>query len=662
MLKTSLTAVIAAGLLSTAHATQNSDPAILPEHSPAFTPQEETLRTALRAGLSGGVSETALRALTTGERIPIIVLLEDDKTEAGAERAQDMESRINAVARLQERVLLDAFGVQGVLRADLGNVIARRGGDGDLSTVTRTYQATPGFSMIATANDIAVLNATQGVSAIFEDRAEPPLLQDTTVLVGAETVWANGFEGTGYSIAVLDSGVEAEHPMTGPAITASACFNQVVPGVSTSNCPGGVAQVTSLTSSAPGDSCVEAVLDPANGTNGCFHGTHVASTAAGRSTPLTSGPIAGVARDADIIAVNVFARFPAAQCGVGATQPCILSWTSDQIAALDWLFVNRGSLDLAAVNMSLGGGSNTSSCDATDPRTSVINNLRSAGIATVIASGNNGFTNAVSTPSCISSAITVGSTTKTDAVSGFSNASAQIDLLAPGSGILAAWQSEEPDPGQNCIAAGTPRAPGPDGFCHWYSTSSGTSMATPHVAGAFALLREAFPTATVTDIELALESTGVPVLDTRNGLTFPRIQIDAAYAQLSGTGPINNNDFADRIVLSGASVVTSGDNLGADKEPGEPNHASAGGASVWWSWTAPSSGPVTIDTFGSGYDTLLGVYTGNAVNALTTVATNDDAGGGLQSRVQFTASAGQTYQIAVDGWSGAQGVITLRIQ
>jgi hypothetical protein len=71
---------------------------------------------------------------------------------------------------------------------------------------------------------------------------------------------------------------------------------------------------------------------------------------------------------------------------------------------------------------------------------------------------------------------------------------------------------------------------------------------------------------------------------------------------------------------------------------------------------------VTVDTAGSNYDTLLGVYTGTAVNALTTIGTNDDASGlGLRSRVTFTASAGVTYQIAVDGFNAATGNITLNI-
>ena len=82
-----------------------------------------------------------------------------------------------------------------------------------------------------------------------------------------------------------------------------------------------------------------------------------------------------------------------------------------------------------------------------------------------------------------------------------------------------------------------------------------------------------------------------------------------------------------------------------------------GGASVWLSWTAPASGTVTIDTFGSNFDTLLGVYTGPSVNMLLVVAGNDNTGG-PQSEVTFTATAGTTYLIAVDGFNGGVGPAT----
>jgi V8-like Glu-specific endopeptidase len=123
------------------------------------------------------------------------------------------------------------------------------------------------------------------------------------------------------------------------------------------------------------------------------------------------------------------------------------------------------------------------------------------------------------------------------------------------------------------------------------------------------------------------------------------------------TGSPGNDDFADAYPISGSSGSTSGTNVGATKEPGEPNHAgNAGGASVWWTWTAPASGEATIDTFGSTFDTLLAVYTGTSFQG---IAANDDAGGTLQSSVIFPATAGTLYRIAVDGYGAATGPIQL---
>jgi len=120
-----------------------------------------------------------------------------------------------------------------------------------------------------------------------------------------------------------------------------------------------------------------------------------------------------------------------------------------------------------------------------------------------------------------------------------------------------------------------------------------------------------------------------------------------------------NDMFADAITISGTSGQTTGNNVGATKESGEPSHAdNSGGASVWWYWTAPATGQMTIDTFGSSFDTLLAVYTGSSVGSLTPIDSNDDFGS-LQSQVTFTAVSGTTYRIAVDGYGGVTGNIIL---
>ena len=126
---------------------------------------------------------------------------------------------------------------------------------------------------------------------------------------------------------------------------------------------------------------------------------------------------------------------------------------------------------------------------------------------------------------------------------------------------------------------------------------------------------------------------------------------------------VSPDDFASSTAISGASGRREASNVDASKEGGEPDHAgNDGGASVWWTWTAPATGPVTFDTLGSDFDTLLAVYTGSSVSRLTEVASNDDSGGNAWSGVRFSAQQGRAYHIAVDGWDGDTGAIVLNWQ
>lgn len=123
-----------------------------------------------------------------------------------------------------------------------------------------------------------------------------------------------------------------------------------------------------------------------------------------------------------------------------------------------------------------------------------------------------------------------------------------------------------------------------------------------------------------------------------------------------------NDNFASRTVVASAGGAASGSNLNATREAGEPNHAGdEGGGSVWWTWTPAVSGTAEITTSGSDFDTVLGVYTGTSVAALTERASNDDGVAGTTSRVIFSVTAGTAYQIAVDGYGGASGSISLTV-
>lgn len=131
-----------------------------------------------------------------------------------------------------------------------------------------------------------------------------------------------------------------------------------------------------------------------------------------------------------------------------------------------------------------------------------------------------------------------------------------------------------------------------------------------------------------------------------------------------------NDDFEDAAPLTGSSASATGSNVEATVQPGEPDHAGAIGGglvghSIWYRWTAPGSGSTTIELCGSDYDSVLAVYTGTAVDALTEVTSNDDSGdeacGSLNSRVTFDATQEVTYHIAVDGFNGDSGNVSLSL-
>jgi subtilisin len=408
---------------------------------------------------------------------------------------------LNTAAATQQQEISDR---QTALMASLA---------GHNATEQRRFSHIPFILLEVDADAVQRMASLPLVTSLQEDVAEPLVMASSNPIIGADTAWANGYDGSGWTVAVLDTGVDKTHPFfaTDSKVLSEACFSTNSTD-SVSLCPG---NVTSSIATDSGLNCSSEVKD-------CDHGTHVAGSVAGNDH---LGPNYGVGQGAALISVQVFSRFDKVQnCGAG-NAPCVLSYVSDQVAALERVFEIRNDFKIAAVNMSLGGGTyaDETSCDDAEPaRKLAIDNLRSVGIATVIASGNGSHPSRISTPACISSAISVAATTDADAVAGFSNVADFLDLLAPGASITSSV------PG-----GGT-------------STWNGTSMATPHVAGAWAVLKQVLPEAEVTEVLDSLRDTGTLVDDGRsNGAVtgMRRINLDLALQAIVSPERLFMNSF-----------------------------------------------------------------------------------------------------------------------
>jgi subtilisin family serine protease len=382
------------------------------------------------------------------------------------------------------------------------------------------FESVSGFAGHARANAIDALLRHPEVTAIHLDYEVYGALAQGVSLIGADSVHASGITGAGVNVAMLDTGIDTDHPDLSDDIIAEQCFCNDLPAPTKGCCPlGGLQQ------SGPGS---------AEDDHG--HGTLTAGI-------ITSGGVVaapGVAPDAGIVAIKVLS-----DAGSG--------FSSSIDAAFDWLVSNHQALGVRVVNASLGDGGEhnnplASPCSGT-PSANAIALLHAAGVAVFAASGNEGHDDGISEPACIPEAISVGGvydasvgniswcgnsacttilctdSTGPDVFVCHSNSDEILDLLAPD------WQTTSPALG--------------GGVDHF----GGTSASSPYAAGQAALLLDDQPDLQPEDIRTLLKESGPLVTNPDNGLSFPRSEVGAVINLPEPSGTL--------LLLSGATFLVA---------------------------------------------------------------------------------------------------------
>ena len=399
--------------------------------------------------------------------------------------------------------------------------------------------------------------------------------------IHAVAAWNTRTSASSVVVAVIDSGVLTTHA----DIVTNLWVN---PRENLDAAQGG----------APGDKYgIDTVPIPETGnpTDDNGHGTHVSGILG--AVGNNGDDVAGVAWQVQIMSLKFLDS-----TGNGTT--------SDEIECIDFAISHGANL----INASFGSTTYSQS------EFIAIQAAGSAGIIVVAAAGNvpedNDLTLSFPASYLLDNVISVGCSDNRDDLAYFSSfGSGTVDLFAPGYQILSLYNT-----GNTAT-----------------TTLSGTSMSTPLVTGALALLKAQFPTDSFRQLINRMLST------VDRGPNFAlkaqsggRLNLAAALAS-TGNAPMNDT-FASRAHLSGTQVTARSDNAGASLEPGEPViGGTAGGHSLWWDWTAPFTGKVAVTTsavsggisVGSSYPTLVAVYTGSGLSSLSLVAGNAATGNGM---------------------------------
>jgi subtilisin family serine protease len=333
--------------------------------------------------------------------------------------------RINCQPRHRAQAAFDADIELAHAISNVRNGILHKLDDGQYR-INRAFKSIPYMSMWVTVDSLEHLRSLPQVIRIMEDRLIPmpepteqesvpqqsPKMVESNLLMGADIAWGYGYDGSGWYVAVLDTGILKSHELFQGKDVQEHCFASGNSAKDRENghCPNGKPEMH-----GPGS----AMHYPS-----AYHGSHVAGIAVGNNKSNRFG----IARGANLIMIQVFSNI---NTGFGLS-----AWESDILYALDYIYSIRNDYPIASINMSLGMQKGYGDFCTEYAMAGVIANLRAVGIAPVISSGNDWYCDEVGAPACVPGAVTVTASNKSDEAANFGNwDDRMVDLVAPGQSI-----------------------------------------------------------------------------------------------------------------------------------------------------------------------------------------------------------------------------------
>lgn len=409
------------------------------------------------------------------------------------------------------------------------------------SLTSKQYRYTPAIALTVDQGLLERLLESNEVASIEEDVILTPSLIESTQIIGADDAWARGYTGNGQAVGIIDTGLDTDHPFYTGRVVAEACYSHNI-------CPG--ADPTEAHGPGASEAC-----DPTWDSD-CSHGTLVTGVAAGKNGTYGETILNGVAKDAMIISIKMSSRYdddpacgtdgkPACICGTGVGS-CMVQYNDDMVSGMEGLIDialdTNFNYPIASVILSGGYSSYSTYCDSSWATTKEIaDNIKSLNIAIVAPTGNNGYTNAIAYPACLSNVISVGNTQDDDTVRPSSNSAAIVTLLAPGTNIITS------------TIGGS------------YASVTGTSVSAPHVVGALAILRQMLPYANVDDLTAILVENGKLITDTKSGITTPRIDMDKSTNILCTFNTAADTTVTKNCMIQGSPTTSGNITVAPDK-------------------------------------------------------------------------------------------------